>query len=67
MWEIRSDFGYHTVLEFSGRFDIEVSTGCESDYVEIQSWNDLTNRYFYACATDSVFCLDKDLKMHFSN
>ena len=44
VWEIRSDPGYHTVVDFAGRFDMEISTGCESDYVEIQSWNDMTNR-----------------------
>ena len=44
IWEIRSGAGYHSVLEFTGRFDMELSGGCESDYLEIQSYNDITNR-----------------------
>ena len=45
VWEILSDPGYHTNIVFSGRFDLELSAGCSSDYLEIQTWNVTTNRW----------------------
>ena len=45
VWEILSEPGYHTKIVFTGRFDLEQSVGCESDYLEVQSWNVTTNSW----------------------
>ena len=46
-WEIRSDPGYKIIATFSDRFDVENSTGCVRDFVELfdqtdeQTWTSL--------------------------
>ena len=39
-----ADPGYHLVVEFVDRFDIETSTGCTNDFVVVQMWNEGSNR-----------------------
>ncbi|KAK8737435.1 hypothetical protein OTU49_004482, partial [Cherax quadricarinatus] len=34
-WEVDPTTGYHAVLHFTDRFDVESSTGCQNDYVQI--------------------------------
>ena len=45
VWEIRAEPGYHTNIAFTGRFDLEMSAGCDGDYVEVQSWNVTSNTW----------------------
>ena len=37
--------GYIARLQFTGRFDLELTDDCDSDYVEVQSWNSSTNAW----------------------
>ncbi len=41
---IRSDPGYSINFDFRGRFDLELSSGCLADYVDLQLWQESTNR-----------------------
>ena len=58
IWEIRTDPGYHTEVQcpdicvtvslqvtFEGRFDLELSTSCSEDYIELQSWSESSQRW----------------------
>ncbi len=46
----RSDPGYSINFDFRGRFDLELSSGCLADYVDLQLWEESTNRYTsYSC------------------
>ena len=45
-WEIRADPGYRVVAWFSDRFDLENTTNCQNDFVELldgagESWSSL--------------------------
>ncbi|KAG7199007.1 hypothetical protein KM043_013159 [Ampulex compressa] len=37
-WEITGDNGYHVGLSFVDRFNLEISTNCEKDYVQVFNW-----------------------------
>lgn len=37
-WEIRVDPGYQVVASFYQRFDVENSTDCQNDFVQV-TWN----------------------------
>ncbi len=41
----RSDPGYSINFDFRGRFDLELSSGCLADYVDLQLWEESTSRY----------------------
>ena len=45
VWEIMADPGYRAKFQFSGRFDVELTDNCDSDYVEFQFWNDTSNTW----------------------
>ncbi|KAL0113327.1 hypothetical protein PUN28_012468 [Cardiocondyla obscurior] len=38
IWEITGDNGYHIGLSFVDRFNLETSSNCEKDYVEVFDW-----------------------------
>ncbi|XP_076037420.1 cubilin-like, partial [Oratosquilla oratoria] len=37
VWEIRFQPSYHVILSFLDRFDIETSSGCQNDFVEVSN------------------------------
>ncbi len=46
IWELRTEEpGYHLVLQFYDRFDVETAPGCTNDYVEILEYTASTGRW----------------------
>ncbi|XP_046451773.1 cubilin-like isoform X2 [Daphnia pulex] len=41
-WEIRVDPGYKVIADFFQRFDLENSTNCQNDFVELMDWKNET-------------------------
>ncbi|XP_056646391.1 cubilin [Diorhabda sublineata] len=40
LWIIESEPGYHLQLNFIGRFNLEQSTNCSNDFIQVWSWDD---------------------------
>ncbi|XP_043479110.1 cubilin-like isoform X2 [Leptopilina heterotoma] len=40
VWTLVAEAGYHIRLEFVDRFNLESSTNCQNDYLQLFKWND---------------------------
>lgn len=40
-WEIMADNGYHIGLSFVNRFNLESSTNCEKDFIQVRFSNQI--------------------------
>lgn len=48
VWNVNTDPGFHIVIEFYGRFDIEMDNRCRNDYIQV---NSLRNCEYYSVST----------------